>query len=152
MKTTRSILDTLTGHAHFRSLARHRCYRQYLAMLPPRFREAIGFVYVRDETLHVALRHPGYKMELNYNKELLKSLLAALVEHDPACKQLRAHNIVLFTSKYATLPANKHDETTVPYYEELAEGAFEDHSSDPDLHHQFQRLRDTIHANRQRDA
>jgi hypothetical protein len=152
MKTTRSILDTLTGQAQFRSLARHRCYRQFLAMLPPRFRDAIGFAYVREGTLHVALRHPGYKMELNYNKNLLKNLLDSLSEHDPSCAQLRAQNVVLFVSKYTTAFAAKEDEATVPHYYELSEGTFEDHSNDPDLHRQFERLRATIHANRQRDA
>jgi hypothetical protein len=151
MKTTRSILDTLTGQAHFRSLAQHRCYRQFMAMLPPRFQDAIGFVYVRKATLYVALRHPGYKMELNYNKELLKSLLTTLVDNDTTCEKLRAHKVVLFNSKYTSLPAQESDTTTVPYYHELSDGSFEDHSSDPDLHQQFERLRDTIQANRQHD-
>jgi hypothetical protein len=152
MKTTQSILETLTGQPQFRSLTRHRCYRQFLAMLPLRFRDAIGFVYVREGTLHVALRHPGYKMELNYNKDLLKNLLDSLSEHNPSCAQLRAQNVVLFVSKYTTAFSDKKNEATVPYYYELSEGTFEDHSNDPDLHRQFERLRATIHANRQRDA
>jgi len=151
MKTTRSILDTLTGTHHFQSLEKHRCYRKFLALLPPRFQEAIGFVYVRNETLHVALRHPGYKMELNYNKELLTSLLATLIEHDPGCTNLRATSVILFNSKYVTLPDNDADRESVPHYYELSEGSFEDCSSDPDLHEQFERLRAIIRRNRQRD-
>ena len=152
MKTTQSILDGLTGQAQFRSLEQHRCYRQFMAMLPPRFQEAIGFVYVRNATLHVALRHPGYKMELNYNKELLKSLLTTLIDADAGCKKLRAESVVLFNSKYTTLLPSDERPSTVPYYHELSEGTFEDRSSDPDLHAQFERLRDAIQANRLRDA
>ena len=152
MKTPQTILDTLIGQAPFRSLGRHRCYRRFLAMLPPRFREAIGFVYVRDNTLHVALRHPGYKMELNYNKELLKSLLTTLIQVNPSCEKLRADKVVLFNSRYVTHKPLGGDPATVPYYHELSEGTFEDHSSDPDLHQQFQRLRDAIQLNHQRDT
>ncbi len=152
MKTTRSILDALTGLPHFRTLEQHRCYQQYLRLLPPRFQAAIAFVYVRSATLHVALRHPGYKMELNYNQELLKSLLTTLIEHDAGCASLHADSVVLFVSKYAAPPASDADETTVPRYHELAEGIFEDHTSSPQLQTQFARLRSAIRANRQHDA
>jgi len=153
MKTTRSILDDLSGQTHFRSLEQHRCYRRFLSMLPPRFREAIGFVYVRQATLYVALRHPGYKMELNYNKELLKSLLTTLVESDKGCQELRADSVVLFNSRYAPDPSpSDKDSATVPYYHELSRGTFEDHSTDPDLHAQFERLRQAIQRNHQPDA
>jgi hypothetical protein len=153
MKTTRSILDNLHGQTHFRPLGQHRCYRQFLSMLPPRFQEAIGFVYVRQATLYVALRHPGYKMELNYNKELLKDLLVTLVESDEGCQKLRADSVVLFNSKYTRgLSSSDKDSATVPYYHELSRGTFEDHSTDPDLHAQFERLRQAIQDNHQPDA
>jgi hypothetical protein len=152
MKTTRSILDNLRGQAHFRFLEQHRCYRQFLSMLPPRFQEAIGFVYVREATLYVALRHPGYKMELNYNKELLKSLLGTLIESDKGCRKLRADTVVFFNSKYTATQSATGTPATVPYYHELSEGTFEDHSSNPDLHEQFERLRQAIRINHQHDA
>lgn len=152
MKTTRSILETLTGQAHFRSLGRHRCYRRFLALLPPRFQDAIAFVYVRNATLHVALRHPGYKMELNYNKELLKSLLTTLADTDPQCAQLRADKVVLFVSRYARDADTKTDDSTVPHYHEQAQGTFVDRSRDPRLRMVFARLRETIHARQRHHA
>ncbi len=89
-------------------------------------------------------------MELNYNKELLTSLLATLVEHDSSCSDLQANSVILFNSKYATLPEQDADRESIPHYHELSDGAFEDNSSDPDLHEQFERLRATIRRNRQR--
>jgi len=153
MKTSQTILNTLTGHATFRPLSAHRCYGQFLGMLPPRFREAIGFVYVRNRTLHVALRHPGYKMELNYNQELLKSLLATLGEHQPECAHLRADRVVLFVSRYASSSVTGTDnEESVPYYTELAEGTFVNRTETPELHEQFEQLRRTILSHRGHDA
>ena len=152
MKTTQSILERLTGLTPFRTLKQYRCYHRFMAMLPPRFRQAVGFVYIRRTTLYVALRHPGYKMELHYNKELLKSLLTTLADHDEGCRKLRADSVVLFNSKYSVEHPAHADTETVPRYHELAEGTFEDHSSNPDLHRQFERIRAAIRANRRRDA
>ena len=153
MKTTETILQSLTGQPQFRTLGRHRCYQRFMALLPPRFREAISFVYVRDFTLHVALRHPGYKMELNYNKELLKDLLATLTDNQPECASLRAKKVVLFTSRYAVSPPVQNARAaTIPYYYELAVGTFEDRSTHPDLRRQFERIRRTIQSNRSSHA
>jgi hypothetical protein len=149
MKTIRSVLESLSQQAPFRTLTRHRCYQHYLALLPKRFRDAIGFVYVRNGVLHLALRHPGYKMELNYNQELLRSLLDTLIDAQPECTDLRANKVVLFVSKYARITVK--DSPTIPYYDERSDGTFEVHTRNPDLHRQFQRLREAIRANRRHD-
>ena len=152
MKTSQTILKTLTSQTHFRPLQAHRCYRAFLAALPERFGQAIGFVYVRNDVLHLALRHPGYKMELNYHKDLFLELWKQLGSQDPACKRLAAHSVVLFNSRYTTLSHPQNDEQTIPYYHELAEGTFEDASTRPGLRAQFARLRALIQNHRRNDA
>jgi hypothetical protein len=91
-------LNSVVGYTHFRPLSSHACYRKFINLLPERFRRAFAFVYIRNETLFVALSHPGYKMELNYNKELLKSLLSTLGTHDEKCRFMSAREVVFFVS------------------------------------------------------
>lgn len=124
MKSSKQILSLLTHQPQFGSLVQHGCYQKFMALLPPRFQTAIAFVYIKNRTLFIALAHPGYKMELNYNKELFKTLLATLREHAPECREQLADSVVLFNSKYhMPKEADRHD--TIPYYHELSCGDFE---------------------------
>jgi len=151
MKTSQSILESLSRSTPFHALQKHRCYRKFLTLLPPRFRDAIAFIYVREAVLHIALRHPGYKMELDYNKELLKSLLETLTTSDKACHHLQADRVILFNSRYVSASTPDSSET-VPHYHELADGSFEDHTTHPDLRAQFKRLRHIIRTHRHSHA
>ncbi len=120
-------------------------------MLPPRFRDAIGFVYIKEGVLHIALRHPGYKMELDLNKSLLLDLLNSLSQNETNCKDVRAEKVVLFNSKYASTAQPHTDNMSIPHYTELAEGKFEDLSSNPALQEQFNKIRSNIIENRKDD-
>jgi len=151
MKTSQTILNTLTGSSHFRALQSHRCYRRFLSALPERFQQAIGFVYVRNNILYLALRHPGYKMELTYQKDLFLGLWTQMLKQNKGCGELTADSVILFNSKYRSVSADPESEKTIPYYYELAEGTFENASSNPDLQKQFERLRAIIRRNRRRD-
>jgi hypothetical protein len=112
--------------------------------LNPRFKKAIAFVYVRENTLFVALSHPGFKMELNYNKDLLKSLLSMLAKSDEKCKDMRASKVVLFNSKHLSIIKEKPIESTVPYYREMALGEFSIESEDPELQEAFNKIKKSI--------
>jgi len=122
MKSSQQILSHLSSMPQFNSLVQHRCYRQFMELLPPRFRNAIAFIYIKNQTLFLALSHPGYKMELNYNKELFKELLATLRTYAPECQKLVANDVVLFNSKFHTPPTKERE--TIPYYSELSSGEF----------------------------
>ena len=123
MKSSQQILSHLTSMPQFSSLVQHRCYRQFMELLPPRFRNAIAFIYIKNRTLFLALSHPGYKMELNYNKELFKELLATLKAYAPECQTLVADDVVCFNSKFH-LPKAEKTTDTIPYYSELSTGEF----------------------------
>ena len=100
MKSVHSVLSHLTHQPQFKSLQKHKCYRKFLSLLSPRYQQAIAFVYLRSETLYIALSHPGYRLELHYNRDSLKSVLSMVGEHYPECVFLQAKEIVIFVSKY----------------------------------------------------
>ncbi len=144
MKTVETILNRLTARTPLRPLRTQRCYRRFLSMLPPRFQKAIAFVYVRNGTLHLALSHPGYNMELQYQHTLFLDLLNALRSHQSECAHLQAERVVLFVSRYAAADDPTASEETVPHYLEAAAGDFEDRATSPALREQFERLREQI--------
>jgi hypothetical protein len=150
MKSTQTILESLRVGAPFRPLMRHRCYRTFLEQLPPRYRDAIAFVYARNGKLHVALRHPGYKMELQYNRTVFRDVWNTLLAHEETCDLDPVDDAIFFVSNRTMTPSNTADPSTVPHYRERAEGAFALPAHSASLRMQFQRLRDTIRALRQR--
>jgi len=144
MKKAHTILSHIRNLPEFKLLKSHYCYQKFISLLTPRFKKAIAFVYIREDTLFVALSHPGFKMELNYNKDLLKSLLTMLAKSDEKCKSMKASRVVLFNSKHLSILKEEKIESTVPYYKEMALGEFRIESDDEELQHAFENIRKSI--------
>jgi len=144
MKQAHTIISHISNLPQFKLLKKHYCYQKFLSLLNPRFKKAIAFVYLKEDTLFVALSHPGFKMELNYNKDLLKSLLTILAKGDEKCKQMRASNVILFNSKHISIIKEKKIVSTVPYYQEMAHGEFVVKSEDKELLEAFKKIRTSI--------
>ena len=128
-------------------LKQQECYRKYISLLGRHFQNAIAFVYVKNQTLFVAIKHPGFKMELHYNRDLLKSVLTQLATLEPKCHMLQAEKVVIFHSKYHPVVPKK-TPSTVPYYEELAKSEFEVKTDNEALRAQFEKIKETIQCNR----
>ena len=144
MKKAHTILSHIRNLPEFKLLKSHYCYQKFISLLNPRFKKAIAFVYVRDDTLFVALSHPGFKMELNYNKDLLKSLLTMLAKSDEKCQQMKASKVVLFNSKHLSIIKEEVIESTVPHYKEMALGEFTIESEDKELIEAFNKIKKSI--------
>ena len=144
MKKASTILSHIRNLPEFKLLKSHYCYQKFISLLNPRFKKAIAFVYVRDDTLFVALSHPGFKMELNYNKDLLKSLLTMLAKSDEKCKEMKASKVVLFNSKHLSIIKEENIVSTVPYYKEMALGEFTIESEDKELQEAFNKIKKSI--------
>jgi len=144
MKKAHTILSHIRNLPEFKLLKSHYCYQKFISLLNPRFKKAIAFVYIRDNTLFVALSHPGFKMELNYNKDLLKSLLTMLVKSDEKCQQMKASKVVLFNSKHLSIIKEEIIESTVPHYKEMALGEFTIESEDKELIEAFNKIKKSI--------
>jgi len=144
MKQANTILSHIQSLPQFKLLKSHNCYQKFISLLSPKFQKAIAFVYVRDDTLFVALSHPGFKMELNYNKDLLKNLLSMLAKEDKKCQNMSASQVVLFNSKNHIFSQNKPQYNSVPYYKEMADGQFNIQSQDEELEKAFEKIRESI--------
>ncbi len=147
MKQAYTILSHLQSLPQFKLLKSHYCYTKFISLLNPRFQKAIAFVYIRDDTLFVALSHPGFKMEMNYNRELLLTLLDILAKQDEKCQQLKATKVVLFNSKQLSILNNKKLYESVPHYHEMALGEFTIESEDKELIEAFSNIKKSIEKN-----
>lgn len=147
MEKVSSILSHLTHRPQFRFLLKHSCYQKFIELLPPKFKKAIAFVYIDNSTLFVALSHPGYKMELNYNKDLLKSLLNMMGTHNLDCSNLKASKVVIFNSKFHN-NRPKPKEITEPKYNELSTGDFKICSDNSKIIEKFEAIKKQIMKNR----
>jgi len=144
MKQANTILSHIQSLPQFKLLKSHYCYQKFISLLSPKFQKAIAFVYVRDNTLFVALSHPGFKMELNYNKDLLKNLLSILAKQDEKCQNMSASKVILFNSKHHKFSQNKSTYNSIPYYKEMAFGEFTIESDDEELRKAFEEVRHSI--------
>ncbi|RUM72242.1 MAG: hypothetical protein DSZ10_05245 [Sulfurovum sp.] len=147
MKKASLILSHLGNLPQFKVLKQQQCYKKFLSLLSPKWQKAIAFVYIRNQTLFIALAHPGFKMELNYNRDLLKSLLTQLSTLDKECHWMEADKIAIFHSKFR--PVQQIDKSTIPFYHEHATESFTVKTEDAEIREKFENLKRAIWANRQ---
>ena len=147
MKKVHTILSHLTNQPQFRFLKQQGCYQKYIKLLGAKYQKAIAFVYIKNETLFVAVTHPGFKMELNYNRDLLKSVLTQLCSLDNECEMMKADKVVIFHSKYHPVAKVTEDISTVPYYHERASSDFKIETEDEALKEKFEALKKVIECN-----
>jgi len=149
MKKASTILSHLSDQPQFKFLKQHRCYKKFISLLGAKWQKAIAFVYIQNHTLFVAVTHPGFKMELNYNKDILKSVLTQLATLDKACDMLQAEKVTIFHSKYRSIVQESTEESTIPYYSELASSRFDIQSQDEALKAKFETTKACIQTQRQ---
>ena len=138
------ILSHLSTQPQFKYLKQEGCYQKYISLLGAKWQKAVAFIYIKNDTLFVAVTHPGFKMELHYNRDLLKSLLTQMASLDSECKMMQADKVVVFHSKYRSIVTEEPDESTVPYYNELATSEFDIEDLDEDLKEKFMQIKETI--------
>ncbi len=144
MKKVSIILSHLANQPQFKYLKQESCHKKYISLLSVKWQKAIAFIYIKNNTLFIAVTHPGFKMELNYNKDLLITLLNQLSTLDKSCKKMSAESIVVFHSKYRSIEKEKEKEKTVPYYNESASIDFKIMSDDTELKDKFKKIKQSI--------
>jgi len=152
MKRANEILKRVKQTPYFKSVQKYSCYNKLLELMPPRFSKAIAFFYIKNNILFGALSHPGYKMELNYNKDLVKGLLKQLSSFDMECKEVfkEVKDIKFFVSKFHA-PAPLMQSSSIPKYQELAQGSFKILAQDSEIKALFEKIREDIIKNREED-
>ena len=149
MKDSKSIISHLVQQPSMKKYEQIRCYDRLLSVLPKSFTSMIRFVYTKNETLFFVLNHPCAKMEFNYKRNLIKSLLKEIQSHFPECSCLNVKDVQAFVtnqkSEEETLIASCPSEI---FYAEQATGNFETLCEDEKLRSLFESIKETITKNR----
>ena len=149
MKDSKSIISHLVQQPSMKKYEQMHCYDRLLSLLPKSFTSMIRFVYTKNETLFFVLNHPCAKMEFNYKRNLIKSLLSQVQAHFPECSCLQVKEVQAFVTNQKndeeiTLDVKKSE----IFYPEQAMGAFETRCDDPKLCALFDAIKETIAKNR----
>lgn len=69
------ILCHLKNNPEFRKINTQDTIQKFIELLPLKLKKGIKFAYIRRQILYFVLTHPVYKMEFEYNKSLINTLL-----------------------------------------------------------------------------
>ena len=135
MKKINEILSHLKNNPEFRKINTSFLIMKFINVLPLKFRKGIKFGYIKNQTLYFVLTHPVYKMEFEYNKADIKSLLKKF-------KIANVEDIVFFVTN--VIEKKELKKTDTPLYKERSYGIFENKAKDERLFRKFERIRDII--------
>ncbi|MDR2100434.1 MAG: hypothetical protein LBP40_06395 [Campylobacteraceae bacterium] len=144
MKHISYIISHIKQQPPFKKMEQIASYKKLLALLPPRYKSMVKFMYNRNDTLFFVLKHPGFKMEFNYNTTLIKRLLKELVKQDESCKCIDADNIKTFVTNDMRFHEAEPKTDAVPFYSEKSKGDFNNFATDAKLKNTFEAIREII--------
>lgn len=135
MKNASEILTHLKYYPEFKKINTNITIERLINALPLKMKKGVKFGYIKNQTLFFVLTHPVYKMEFEYNKSLIKSLLKTA--------NIANVNDVKF---FVTNIIEKKEETQEikSYYNERSHGIFENFCKDEKLKKRFEEIREII--------
>ena len=146
MKDAKNIISHLVKHPSMKKYEQMRCYDKLLSLLPKNFTHMVRFLYTKDETLFFVFNHPSAKMEFNYKRSLIKSLLSQIILHFPECECLHVKDIQCFVTNKPQTEAILESKNSDIFYKERAEGDFENSCDDSKLRTLFEEIRKAIQS------
>ena len=135
MKKINEILSHLKNNPEFRKINTSILITKFIDVLPLKLKKGIKFGYVKNQTLFFVLTHPVYKMEFEYNKALIKSLLKNF-------KIANVEDIGFFVTNIIEKKVSEKEE--IPMYKERSYGIFENKAKDEMIFKKFEKIREII--------
>lgn len=135
MKKINEILSHLKNNPEFRKINTSILITKFIDVLPLKLKKGIKFGYVKNQTLFFVLTHPVYKMEFEYNKALIKSLLKNF-------KIANVEDIGFFVTN--VIEKKESVKEAEPMYVERSYGIFENKAKDEMIFKKFENIREII--------
>ena len=135
MKKINEILSHLKNNPEFSKINTSFLIQKFIEVLPLKLKKGVKFAYVKNQTLYFVLTHPVYKMEFEYNKADIKSLLKNF-------KIANVEDIGFFITNII----EKKEEQKEPFllYTERSYGIFENRAKNEYLFKKFEKIREII--------
>ena len=129
------ILSHLKNNPEFRKINTQETIQKFIELLPLKLKKGIKFAYVKRQILYFVLTHPVYKMEFEYNKSLINSLL----------KKAQIANVeelkFFVTNK---IERKVKEEKKEEKFKERSYGIFANKIQDEELHNKVEEIRKII--------
>ena len=135
MKKINEILSHLKNNPEFRKINTSILIKKFIDVLPVKLKKGIKFGYVKNQTLFFVLTHPVYKMEFEYNKALIKSLLKDF-------KIANIEDVSFFVTNVIEKKEKQEIETIL--FKERSYGIFENKATDENIFKRFEKIREII--------
>lgn len=135
MKKINEILSHLKNNPEFRKINTSSLIAKFIDILPLKLKKGIKFGYVKNQTLYFVLTHPVYKMEFEYNKADIKSLLKNF-------KIANVEDIGFFVTNI--IEKKEEQEKPIIFYKERSYGIFENKAKDKNIFKKFEKIREII--------
>ncbi len=135
MKKVNDILTHLKYSPEFKKINTNNTIEKLINALPLKLKKGVKFAYIKRQTLFFVLTHPVFKMEFEYNKSLIKSLLKS-------ANIANVDDIQFFvTNKIEKKEKKKEPE---PFYNEKSYGLFENFAQNEKIFKTFEEIRQLI--------
>lgn len=138
MKKINDIFLHLKANPQFRRLSTSSLLKNLIELLPIRLKRGIKFVYIKRQTLYFVLTHPVFKIEFEYNKADIKSLLKK-------AKIANVEDINFFVSN--KIEKKKVEKKIEIKYKERSYGIFENIAKNKEVYKKFEEIRKIINTN-----
>jgi hypothetical protein len=135
MKKINEILSHLKNNPEFRKINTSFLIIKFIDVLPLKLKKGVKFGYVKNQTLYFVLTHPVYKMEFEYNKADIKSLLKKF-------KIANVEDIAFFVTN--VIEKKEEEKEQNPMYIERSYGIFENRAKDEKIFKKFEKIREII--------
>jgi hypothetical protein len=135
MKKINEILSHLKNNPEFSKINTSFLIKKFIEVLPLKLKKGVKFAYVKNQTLYFVLTHPVYKMEFEYNKADIKSLLKTF-------KIANVEDIGFFITN--VIEKKEEPKEPTPLYVERSYGIFENRAKDEYIFKKFEKIREII--------
>ncbi|PUE63940.1 DUF721 domain-containing protein [Arcobacter caeni] len=135
MKKINEILSHLKNNPEFSKINTSFLIKKFIEVLPLKLKKGVKFAYVKNQTLFFVLTHPVYKMEFEYNKADIKSLLKNF-------KIANVEDIGFFITN--VIEKKEKENAPISLYKERSFGIFDNKAKDEYLFRKFEKIREII--------
>ena len=135
MKKINEILSHLKNNPEFSKINTSFLIKKFIDILPLKLKKGVKFAYVKNQTLFFVLTHPVYKMEFEYNKADIKSLLKSF-------KIANVEDIGFFVTNI--IEKKENNKEVIVFYKERSYGIFENKAKDEYIFKKFEKIRELI--------
>ncbi|MCP4969240.1 MAG: DUF721 domain-containing protein [Arcobacter sp.] len=137
MKKMNEILCHIKNNPEFRKINTQEVLQKFIELLPLKLKKGIKFAYIKNQILYFVLSHPVYKMEFEYNKSLINTLLKK-------SNIANVEEVKFFVTNKIEKKQRKEEKKEEDFYKERSYGIFQNNIKNEKLHNKIEEIRNII--------